>query len=297
MGVTVAIAAERSRRAAFPVRPRLLFRDEVLDETKSLEEAGLFDGASIVADMYPAIVTASLDHTAKVWNAQYATCEKTLLGHEECIHSALFGPDGRFIATGSEDSTAKLWLSVTGECWRTLHGHREAVYSVSFSPNGKWIATASGDHTARIWNVKNGTCQHILEGHAGAVFSARFTPDGSHVITDSRDGTIKEWNALTGVLDRTSQKAQEPSYPMSFAPDGLRAVTAQGAYVAKIIDVKTGNCVKILDGHTDVVISAAYAPAACSILNPNAEQGQGPGSPSSSPKRVGSLVPGFRAKA
>ena len=55
-------------------------------------------------------MTASLDQTAKVWNA--ATGEElfTLAGHTGWVLSAAFSPDGQRIITGSFDQTAKVWL-------------------------------------------------------------------------------------------------------------------------------------------------------------------------------------------
>eukprot|EP00927_Polykrikos_kofoidii_P076422 TRINITY_DN7350_c0_g1_i1.p1 TRINITY_DN7350_c0_g1~~TRINITY_DN7350_c0_g1_i1.p1 ORF type:complete len:399 (+),score=56.31 TRINITY_DN7350_c0_g1_i1:53-1198(+) len=268
MSRTVAVAAERSRRAAFPCNPRLIFREMTLNEEDTLETAGVYDGANITADVYPAIVTASMDNSAKIWNGLSGKCEKTLQGHTSGLHAACFGPDGRFVATASEDHTARLWLSVTAECWRTLTGHTDAVYSVSFSPDGKSLVTASGDHTARIWGVKNGNCLHVLEGHSAPVFAASFSLDGRAAITASRDCTLKEWNLKTGLNERTSPKAQEPVYSTSFSPNGKFAVTAQGEWTAKILNVKSGECEIILEGHQGMVVSANYAPAACEIMSP-----------------------------
>lgn len=287
MSGVVAIAAERSRRAAFPCLPLLKHDEEELNMQETLEDAGLYDGATIIADMYPAIVTASTDKTAKVWNADSGICEKTLQGHSGCVHYACFGPDGRFLATCSDDNTAKVWMSATGQVWRTLVGHTDSVFHIAFSSDGKLVATASGDHTARIWGVKNGTCLQVLEGHTAPVFSVSFTQDCRSVITASRDFTLKEWSVKTGILDRTMPKAQDPAYASSFSPCGCYTVTAQGEWTAKIVDVDTNALKLVLEGHTGIVVAASYAPPACPLINQNAKAG------AKQPKRPPNVIVGI----
>eukprot|EP00928_Gymnodinium_smaydae_P050208 TRINITY_DN337_c0_g1_i1.p1 TRINITY_DN337_c0_g1~~TRINITY_DN337_c0_g1_i1.p1 ORF type:complete len:367 (-),score=61.89 TRINITY_DN337_c0_g1_i1:72-1007(-) len=274
VGDMIAVAAERSRRAAFPIRPKMLWNDVVLDVGQTLEEAGLYDGAQIDAEMYPAIVTASTDRTARVWNAESGECEKTLVGHTDAVFSACFGPDGKYIATASEDKTARIWSSVSGKCWRELVGHKDSVYTVEFSPDNRLLVSASADNTARVWNVKNGTCVHVLHGHEAALSNAMFLPDCQTVVTASRDFTIKEWNSRTGICDRTSMKGQDPIYSTGFSPEGELAVIAKGGADATIVEVKTGKVVVVLEDHTGVVHSARYAPAPRPIITAASPRGK-----------------------
>eukprot|EP00929_Paragymnodinium_shiwhaense_P026318 TRINITY_DN15681_c0_g1_i1.p1 TRINITY_DN15681_c0_g1~~TRINITY_DN15681_c0_g1_i1.p1 ORF type:complete len:397 (+),score=82.71 TRINITY_DN15681_c0_g1_i1:60-1250(+) len=263
LGHLIGIATERSRLAAWPCRAKMTLRekmDVVINEDHTLEGAGIYEGAHVMADMFPAIVTASTDKTARVWNGDTGRCERILKGHTEPLYSAAFSPDGRLVATASEDCTMRLWMCVTGECWRVCKGHTDAVFAAVWSPDSKLVATASGDHTARIWGAKNGETLHVLRGHTAPVFSCVFSPDGRTLTTSSRDNMLKEWNPRTGSLDRTSEKATAPVYTASCSPYGRYAVTCPGDWNAHIVDTTVNDCVRLLEGHEGIVVAASYGP-------------------------------------
>jgi WD40 repeat protein len=57
------------------------------------------------------VVTASLDNTARVWEAATGRELAVLRGHEGRVTSAAFSPDGRYIVTASADGTAHIYLT------------------------------------------------------------------------------------------------------------------------------------------------------------------------------------------
>lgn len=249
------------------VRGKLELRERFqLPPEDTLLEAGVENNAVLRAKISPAVITASKDCTARIWNAETGSCELVLEGHNEAVCSACISPDCRYVATSSEDSSARLWYVDSGRCARVLLDHKEAVYSAAFSPDSKQVVTASEDGTAKIWVVKTGLCKLTLKGHNFAVLWAAFSPDGRSVTTTSSDGTLKIWNAKTGVCDRTLL-GQKPVYLASFATDGSTFVTASGDATAKICDLVTGESKIVLSGHDSLVLGASYAPSC-----PQAEQ-------------------------
>ncbi|EGB10944.1 hypothetical protein JL720_6192 [Aureococcus anophagefferens] len=70
------------------------------------------DGYANCAEFSPdgaRVVTASLDRTARVWDAATGATLMTLRGHACYVHCCAFSPDGSRVVTGGSDGTARVW--------------------------------------------------------------------------------------------------------------------------------------------------------------------------------------------
>ena len=121
------------------------------------------------------VVTASVDQTARLWDAAtgkaLVTLEWSTLFRS---YSAAFSPDGTRVVTASSDNTARLWDAATGKALVTLEGHTDRVISAAFSPDGTRVVTASDDHTAQIWRVFP-TTQALID-YARSIVPRQLTP-------------------------------------------------------------------------------------------------------------------------
>jgi WD40 repeat protein len=55
------------------------------------------------------VLTASADHTARLWDAATGSVLIPPLRHNDSVRVASFSADGRSIVTGSHDNTARVW--------------------------------------------------------------------------------------------------------------------------------------------------------------------------------------------
>ena len=99
------------------------------------------------------VLTASVDKTARLWEAESGKLLATFQGHTGGVRSAVFSPDGRRVLTASVDNTARLCEPESGKLLATFQGHTGGVNSAVFSPDGRRVLTASGDRTVRLWPV------------------------------------------------------------------------------------------------------------------------------------------------
>lgn len=82
------------------------------------------------------LATASVDGTARIWDAATGATLAVLEGHRKPIACLAFSPDGRSLATGSEDGTARVWNTATGAARssRVTPGRSRASRSVPTAP-------------------------------------------------------------------------------------------------------------------------------------------------------------------
>jgi WD40 repeat protein len=98
------------------------------------------------------VVTASLDGTARVWDAATGKAISEPMKHGP-VSSAQFGADGQRVLTASLDGTARAWDAATGKAISEPMKHDGPVSSAQFSADGQRVVTASFDKTARVWDI------------------------------------------------------------------------------------------------------------------------------------------------
>jgi serine/threonine protein kinase len=76
------------------------------------------------------------------------------LRHPTPVFSAVFNPDGRWIASGGQDGRVTAWDAITGQQMFWFQAHERDIPGVAFSPDGRCLATASSDGTVKIWDFE-----------------------------------------------------------------------------------------------------------------------------------------------
>jgi WD40 repeat protein len=191
------------------------------------------------------------------------------LGHSQRLFSAVFSPDGRFVATASEDKTARVWEAATGNEIRRFSEHPYPVSSVAFSPDSRFLLTGSWDGIARLWDVATGKeirrFPHRSANAPSAIFApdglcVTFSPDGQFVLIGSWDATASLWDAKTGNELHRFQGHTDRVVSVAFSPSGRSILTTSWDNTARLWDVATRMEIRNFQGHTDVVWSAAFSP-------------------------------------
>jgi len=202
------------------------------------------------------------------WSGGKARLIKSLPQHKGVVNTAVFSPDGKWVATGSgprnrflsgAEGTACVWRADTGELVAELTGHTAGVSGVAFNQDGTRLATSSYDRTARVWRVDEKRAVAILTGHLADVNSVEFSPDGRRVLTASSDGKARVWNAETGELF-AELIGLGGLAGASFSRDGEQVVTASGDGTARVWQVIKTERPAELSGHVGRVTSVAFSP-------------------------------------
>ena len=223
------------------------------------------------SDRHSRLITAYA--SIREWDAGTGRCLREV-GQVGPVSACALSADGLRVVTGHSDGEAAIWDAQTGSRLFDLSGHSEHIWSVAFSPDGTRAVSSSDPakngeaNTVFLWDATAGRRLFALTGHRKRVRSACFSPDGQRIITGSDDRTARIWDAASGkerFVFRLSGENAASVIVMAaaFSPDGRRVVTGHFDYssnVAVIWDVRSGQQLRILNGHSAALVSVAFSP-------------------------------------
>ena len=192
------------------------------------------------------ILTASADHSAKLWDAASGKLIVSF-NHQDEVLQAAFSADGARILTAGNDKTAKLWDAALGKPIASLV-HQDAVENAAFSADGARILTAGNDKTAKLWDAASGKLIASFE-NLGWPFHAAFSLDSARVLTAGNDNTAKLWDAASGKPIASLEHKDQVKHA-AFSPNGTRILTASRDNTAKLWDAASGNLIASFEHET-----------------------------------------------
>ncbi len=187
----------------------------------------------------PAVVSASADGTALVWDAQGdARKVHYFKPHPTAVRSvaAVARGDQRLVATGDGNGRVRLWdvsnpdqlpTTATHEFEET---HAQGVGAAAFSPDGQYLATAAGRNVF-VWDVATRKRKYALPAdHRDDVKAVHFTPQAT-LVTVCRDRAVRVWKLGTdgASLDRTMDNRSGTVDVLGVSADGGRVLFDQSA--------------------------------------------------------------------
>ncbi|HEX5136944.1 MAG TPA: WD40 repeat domain-containing protein [Planctomycetota bacterium] len=104
--------------------------------------------AAVFSPEGDAIVTASVDGTARLWTADGKP--GPVLPHPDQVYKGVFLPGGKGVVTSCRDGAVRHW-DRGGRLLAVMRGHVQPVWFVECTLDGNTLATASEDTTVRLW--------------------------------------------------------------------------------------------------------------------------------------------------
>ncbi|XP_055714149.1 striatin isoform X2 [Phlebotomus papatasi] len=191
-----------------------------------------FDGVRALAfhPQEPVLITASEDHTLKLWNLQ-----KTV--------------------------PAKKSASLDVEPLYTFRSHSGPVMCLAMSANGEQCYSGGLDSVINMWNLPNSNIdpydsydpsvlKGTLEGHSDAIWGLAVNHTHGHLVSSSADGTVKLWSpqAKTPLLKTYTSDTEGVPTSVDFVRDEAdRIVVAYPSAKCVIYDTETGKVIVKLE--------------------------------------------------
>lgn len=184
------------------------------------------------------------------------------------ILNLAYSPDGNYLLGTGEDYSSALWDSRSGELLKTLTTSQKIINKViAFSPDGKYIFT--GFNHIFVWEAATGELLKQIKLRGGATVIA-LSPNSPVLALSQTDyestQKLKEialWNYETGTLVREiGAPYSDPNSirDLRFSPDGKYLVSCGQDKQIKFWNPNSGELIKILNGHKDLVSEITFLP-------------------------------------
>ncbi|XP_029595587.1 striatin isoform X2 [Salmo trutta] len=239
----------------------------------------------------PVLVTASEDHTLKLWNLQKTAPAKkcaaldvepiyTFRAHRGAVLCVTMSSTGEQCFSGGVDGTIQSWNtpnpnidpydSYEPSVLRgALLGHTDSVWGVVYSSAHQRLLSCSGDGTVRLWNAANTSPALAIfneKGELGVPTSVDLVcSEPAHMVTSFSTGEIGLFNMETRQLILKLDQTGELEAPCKINkvlshPTLPITITAQEDRHIQFFDNNTGKCIHSMVAHLDAVTSLAVDP-------------------------------------
>ncbi|MFD1984089.1 WD40 repeat domain-containing protein [Mesorhizobium newzealandense] len=206
------------------------------------------------------IMSASTDHTIKLWDIAGKQLIRTLGAHKDMARTALFMPDGVSALTAGDDGEIVQRKLSDGAVLHVYSaGENGGVNKLAISPDGKRAVTGHETGNVIVWDLEKGTVLHVMSGHDWSVSAVAVSPDGTRAVSGSIDGTLKLWDIDSGRQLRSWHGHEQGTYGAVFTADGHHLITGSGDYTIKLWDLDSGREVRRFEGHEGTVYTLALS--------------------------------------
>ncbi|XP_061223631.1 striatin-3 isoform X8 [Neopsephotus bourkii] len=254
-----------------------------------------FDGVRALAfhPVEPVLVTASEDHTLKLWNLQKTVPAKksasldvepiyTFRAHIGPVLSLAISSNGEQCFSGGIDATIQWWNMPSPNVdpydtyepnvlAGTLIAHTDAVWGLAYSGVKNHLLSCSADGTIRLWNPPEKMpciCTYNGEKEHGIPTSVDFIGcDPAHMVASFNTGntviydleTSQSVVMLSSQIESGVQSNNHVNKVVSH-PTLPVTITAHEDRHIKFFDNKTGKMIHSMVAHLDAVTSLAVDP-------------------------------------
>jgi WD40 repeat protein len=196
------------------------------------QERGLSPRAD-VHGIQPYAVFGMTNGDLEHWNLGTMSRIDSWQVHEGEVITAVFSPDGQFVATSGTKGDVKVWDAKTRSKVTSFEPLGTKLECLTFSPDGRLLAGSEETHDARvcIWDVNEGSLLPQLDGFNGLNLLA-FSPDGKLLATAHFDNNARLWEIPSGNLKATLKGHVSYVVGVAFSPD--RKTLATGSYDGKV---------------------------------------------------------------
>ncbi len=276
-GEWLAFASTRKTPALAPSAPAPPSRARIvrLEEVRRHTRGAVVYGLDLTLDGRKALLGGKRDLEIWDWNTDESSLA-ALRGEWVAM-----SPDGHTIAQSGPLVKIALGDLNTGKPIRDIFVGVMCSH-VRFSPDGKRVVAGTIDKQAYVFDVASGKRICTFEKHQAPLTRVGFLPGGLEAVSSGQDEYVRVWNAETAE-ERLALKHPEVAWGLAISPDGRLIATGTGGHtfdspilhkmkeakenVIRLWDSASGELVRELKGHNDVIYSLIFSPDGRSVIS------------------------------
>lgn len=210
------------------------------------------------------LLSGSVDGKVRIINLKTLKVEKIFFGHDDQVVSVAYSPDEKRVASVSWDNKLCIWDVFTGSLIKEIvisNVAGDGCSAVVYRPDGSNIAVASSDHTITILD-NDGNKKQTLTRHIDGINSLCYYSNGKYLLSGAADNTVRIWD-LENCQEWDNNKRRHSHVTISkvsFSPDGEKILSSSHDATIKLWNIRTGDLMKVFEGHDSWVRSASFSP-------------------------------------
>ncbi|KAJ3527899.1 hypothetical protein NM208_g10479 [Fusarium decemcellulare] len=192
--------------------------------------------------------------------------------HELGCHHVCTSRSGNAAASAGFGGEVKIWQldkdtgewSLGGEITGPSAKPGEA-WAMALSEDGSYLATTTNDGRVNVWDVAGENKSKIREYETGSAGSGSFgmsvdlSRDGKYTASGHQNGSVYIFNNDTGRILYSLSGLAKPVRTVAFSPGNTRLAAAGDAGIIALYDMKHGEHVGNLTGHSSWITSLDWS--------------------------------------
>ncbi|KAF4452498.1 gtp-binding protein beta subunit-like protein [Fusarium austroafricanum] len=192
--------------------------------------------------------------------------------HKLGCHHVCTSRNGNVAASAGFGGEVKVWKvdidtgewSLSGEITGPSSKPGEA-WAMSLSEDGSYLATTTNDGRVNVWHVADEKKAKIREYETGSAGSGSFgmsvdlSRDGKYTASGHQNGSVYIFNNDTGRVLYSLSGLAKPVRSVAFSPGNTRLAAAGDAGIIALYDMKHGEHVGNLTGHSSWITSLDWS--------------------------------------
>jgi len=225
----------------------------------------------------PILISCSKDCSIKFYDHSQSTVKRAFryLQDTHNVRTIHFHPCGEYVLAGTEHPILRLYDVNTFKCYcsnnRLHEQHQSPINQVRYAPEGNIFASCAKDGNIKLWDSpSNRLLNSINKAHGGfEPTSVQFSKNQKYLLSGGKDGAIRIWELTTGRqlqhIQTGPQWKNRLQVTFSYNEDFVIS-SDETTYAGIIWDVRTGELVQRLTGHTNVISWVASSPVEPSLM-------------------------------